>query len=44
MLIETMWTDQWIAENYPNAMFLVEHRTGEIVICLGMNVDMEAAY
>lgn len=44
MLIETMWTDQWIAENYPNAMFLIEHSTGEVVICLGMDEDGKVAY
>lgn len=44
MLIETMWTDQWIAENYPNAMFLVEQTTGEVVICLGMDEDGNSAH
>lgn len=44
MLIETMWTDQWIAENYPNAMFLIEQTTGEVVICLGMDEDGNSTY
>lgn len=44
MLIETMWTDQWIAENYPNAMFLIEQTTGEVVVCLGMDEDGNSTY
>lgn len=43
-LVQTNWTDQWIAENYPNAMFLVEQATGEVVICLGENENGEIAY
>lgn len=43
-LVQTAWTDQWIAENYPNAMFLVEQATGEIVICLGENEEGKVTY
>jgi hypothetical protein len=43
-LVETAWTDQWIAENYPNAYFLVEESTGEIVVCLGENENGESVF
>jgi hypothetical protein len=43
-LIETAWTDQWIAENYPNSYVLVEESTGEIVICLGENEEGRPTY
>lgn len=43
-LIETAWQDQWIAENYPNSMAFIEERTGEIVICLGVNEDGSDAF
>lgn len=41
MLIETLWSDQWISESYPDAMYFIEESTGEIVICLGVNEDGE---
>jgi hypothetical protein len=37
----TDWQDQWIAENYPKAVFSEEVRTGEIVVSLGENADGE---
>jgi len=36
----TDWQDQWIAENYPKAVFF-EDNTGEIVVALGENADGE---
>lgn len=43
-LIQTEWTDQWIAENYPNFMAFIEESTGEIVICLGENEDGQPTF
>jgi len=36
----TDWQDQWIAENYPKAVFF-EDNTGEIVVALGVDGDGE---
>lgn len=37
-LYATDWRDEYISENYPDAMILAEESTGEIVICLGAYV------
>ena len=37
-MIATEWQDQWIAENYPNAMFVID-KSGELIVCLGVNED-----
>jgi hypothetical protein len=41
MLKPTDWQDQWIAENYPHAVFSEEVQTGEIVVSLGVDGDGE---
>lgn len=42
-LIQTEWQDQWIAENYPHAMFLVD-QSGEVIVLLGVNEDGEDVF
>jgi len=43
-LIETAWSDQWIAENYPDSFAFIEENTGEIVICLGVDEDGKSVF
>jgi hypothetical protein len=35
----TEWQDQWIAENYPNSLFLVDRKSGEVWVGLGFDED-----
>jgi hypothetical protein len=35
----TNWSDQWIEENYPNALFFVQSATGEIGVMLGLDEE-----
>lgn len=37
----TDWYDQWISENYPNAVYFVESTTGEVGVMLGFNEENE---
>ena len=39
----TEWQDQWIAENYPHAMFFVD-KSGEVGVMLGENEDGEEVW
>ena len=34
--------DQWIAENYPDAVFFVDNRSGEVGVMLGFNINHES--
>jgi len=37
-LTPTEWQDQWIAENYPDALFLID-KNGEVFVGLGVDED-----
>jgi len=40
-MISTEWQDQWIAENYPDSMFLID-KNGELIVLLGVDEDGES--
>jgi hypothetical protein len=41
-MIITLWEDQWISENYPNAIYYIDEKSGEILVGLGVNEDGES--
>lgn len=36
-------TDEWLNEHYPNA-FVTTDKTGEIIVCLGVDANGKAFY
>lgn len=40
---DSFYTDEWISENYPNAMYFTD-LTGEVFVALGVNDQGEVHY
>lgn len=42
-MTDSTFNDEWINENYPNAMYFTD-KTGEIYVALGVDIDGNSHY